>query len=80
MLVWHKKSNDMIEKITSVDDLEKCSISCDSLVAFHVKRGAQMSVLFYCILGIFSKHYNKWFILWDEDKVEVDNPQRILKW
>jgi hypothetical protein len=56
------KSTYMSEKISSVDGDDKCFVSCDSLVSFHVKRGTQKCIEFYCILGIFSKHYCKWFI------------------
>jgi hypothetical protein len=48
----------------------RCLISRDTLVKFRVKRGKKESVQFFRVLGIFSKHYNKWFIHWDSDQVE----------
>ena len=40
------------------------------MVKFRVKRGKKESVQFFRVLGIFSKHHNKWFIHWDSDQVE----------
>lgn len=49
------------------------------MVTFHFKRRTEERVEFYHILGIFSKHCNKWFIHWDEDKVEPDVSSKMAK-
>jgi hypothetical protein len=40
-----------------------------SLITLKAKRGKRESVEYYRVLAIFSKHYNEWFLHWDEEKV-----------
>jgi hypothetical protein len=44
-------------------------IQRNSLITLNAKRGKTVSVEYYRVLGIFSKHYNKWYLHWDEEKV-----------
>jgi hypothetical protein len=57
----------------------RCLISRDTLVKFRVKRGKKESVECFRVLGIFSKHYNKWFIHWDSDQVEYQPNSKKFK-
>ncbi len=34
---------------------------------------------YYRVLAFFSKHYNKWFLHWDEDKVLFDKSSKKFK-
>ena len=43
-------------------------IERDGLIKMRCQRGKSVSIEFYRVLAIFSKHYNKWFIDWDSDK------------
>ena len=42
-------------------------IKRDTLVTYRVKRGKTESLEYYRVLAIFSKHYNKWFLHWDDE-------------
>ena len=49
-------------------------IERDTLIKLSVKKGGQVMVRNYRVLGIFSKHYNKWFPEFEEKQV-VFSPQ-----
>ena len=36
-------------------------------MSYRVKRGKTESLEYYHVLAIFSKHYNKWFLHWDDE-------------
>jgi hypothetical protein len=44
-----------------------------------VKRGNTTTVEYYRVLALFSKHYNKWFLHWDDDKVLFDKGWKSFK-
>ncbi|KAL9188604.1 hypothetical protein ACHAXT_006982 [Thalassiosira profunda] len=44
-------------------------IERDCIVTMKCKRGKSESVASYRVLAIFSKHYNKWYVHWDSDRV-----------
>ena len=50
-------------------------IERDTLIKLSVKKEGQTIVWNYRVLGIFSKHYNKWFVEFDTRKQVVFNPQ-----
>ena len=50
-------------------------IEQDTLIKLSVKKEGQTIVRNYRVLGIFSKHYNKWFVEFDTRKQVVFNPQ-----
>lgn len=54
-------------------------IQRDSLITVKAKRGKTESIEYYRVLGIFSKHYNKWYLHWDDDKVTYDNNSKQYK-
>ena len=58
------------------DEGKECQyfIERDTLIKLSVKKGGQMMVRNYRVLGIFSKHYNKWFPEFEEKQV-VFSPQ-----
>ena len=39
----------------------------DTLVTLNCQRGGTISVEYYRVLALFSKHYNKWFVHWDSN-------------
>ena len=49
-------------------------IERDTLIKLSVKKGGQTIIRNYRVLGIFSKHYNKWFVEFEQKQV-VFNPQ-----
>jgi hypothetical protein len=51
-------------------------ISRDSLVKLCVKVGNRVSIEYYQVLGLFSKHHNKWFLHWDDDKIEFKSASK----
>ena len=60
------KSGDGNEATEGSDDKY---IERDSLIKMKCERGkSSVSIEYYRVLAIFSKHYNKWFIDWDSDK------------
>jgi len=68
-----KKSRNSRELDTSLDDVERVSdqvyIARGTLVTMKYNRGKSVTTEHYRVLGIFSKHYNKWFVHWDSDRV-----------
>lgn len=55
----------------------------DSLITFKCIRGKSESIEYYRVLGIFSKHYNKWFLHWDSDSVlykKDSKKYKIMAW
>ena len=58
------------------DEGKECQyfIERDTLIKLSVKKGGQVMVRNYRVLGIFSKHYNKWFPEFEEKQV-VFSPQ-----
>ena len=50
-------------------------IERDTLIKLNVKKGGQVYSQYYRVLGIFSKHYNKWFVEFEIHKQVVFNPQ-----
>ena len=36
----------------------------DNLITLNCQRGGTISVDYYRVLALFSKHYNKWFVYW----------------
>ena len=58
------------------DEGKECQyfIERDTLIELSVKKGGQVMVRNYRVLGIFSKHYNKWFPEFEEKQV-VFSPQ-----
>jgi hypothetical protein len=44
-----------------------------------VTRGNTTTLEYYCGLALFSKHYNKWFLHWDENKVFFDKGSKKFK-
>jgi hypothetical protein len=58
---------------------EKTMIKRDTLVKFRATRGKNESIEYYRVLAIFSKHYNKWFIHWDSDRVEYIHNSKKYK-
>jgi hypothetical protein len=44
-------------------------IQRDRLIRLKAKCGKGKSIEYYRVLAIFSKHYNKWYLHWDEEKV-----------
>jgi len=52
-------------------------IERDTLIKLNVKKGGQVYSQYYRVLGIFSKHYNKWFVEFEKDKKVSFNPQGI---
>ena len=68
------------EKKKKEDDEDKgCHdfIERDTLIKLSVKKGGQTIVRNYRVLGIFSKHYNKWFFEFEQRQV-VFNPQSMI--
>ena len=63
----------------SREETDKCYISRDTLVKFHAKRGKRESIEYYRVIGIFSKHYIKWFLDWDFDKVLYKHDSKKYK-
>jgi hypothetical protein len=60
-----KKSNDNTVGDGNCNDRQM--IKRDTLVSYRVKRGQNESLEYYRVLAIFSKHYNKWFLHWDDE-------------
>ncbi len=52
----------------AVDD-NTTYIQHDSLITLSVTRGKTTTLEHYRVLAIFSKHYNKWLVHWDQDSV-----------
>jgi len=52
----------------------QCFIERDTLIKLKMKKGGQVMARNYRVLGIFSKHYNKWFPEFEEKQV-VFSPQ-----
>jgi len=64
-----KKKNDSQNDSASTD-ASGTYIERNSIVTMKCKQGRTESVESYRVLAIFSKHYNKWYIEWDSDRVE----------
>jgi len=58
---------------------DKVYIGRDTLVKMKCKRGKTVSSEYYRVLGIYSKHYNKWFVHWDGDRVEFKSELKYAK-
>jgi hypothetical protein len=54
-------------------------ISRDSLVTVHVTRGSNTTLEHYRVLALYSKHYNKWYLHWDDDKVKFERGSKKFK-
>jgi hypothetical protein len=54
-------------------------ISRDTLITLSVTQGNTTTLEYYRVLALFSKHYNKWFLHWDEDKVLFDKGSKKIK-
>jgi hypothetical protein len=54
-------------------------ISRDSLVTINVTRGTCTSLEHYRVLALYSKHYNKWYLHWDDDKVLFERESKKFK-
>ena len=52
-------------------------IERNTLIGLSVKKAGQTIVRNYRVLGIFSKHYNKWFVEFEQKQV-VFNPQSMI--
>ena len=52
-------------------------IERDTLIKLSVKKGGQTIVQNYRVIGIFSKHYNTWFVEFEQKQV-VFNPQSMI--
>ena len=48
-------------------------ISRDTLITLSVTQGNTTTLVHYRVFAIFSKHYNKWFLHWDQDEVLFEN-------
>jgi hypothetical protein len=44
-----------------------------------VTQGNTTTLEYYHVLALFSKHYNKWFLHWDEDKEFFDKGSKKFK-
>jgi hypothetical protein len=54
-------------------------IQRDSLITLSVTRGATTMLEHYPVLAIFSKHYTKWFVHWDQDSVVYQERSKKFK-
>ncbi len=54
----------------------KTFISRDILVKLCVKVGNRVSIEYYQVLGLFDKHHNKWFLPWDDDRIEFKSASK----
>ena len=54
-------------------------IKRDTLIKLNVKKGEQTIVRNYRVLGIFSKHYNKWFVEFEQKQVVFDPQSKTWK-
>jgi hypothetical protein len=57
----------------------------DTIITFDaVNRDKAVSVEYYCVLGLYNKHYNKWYmevadkVLWDHNKPKEMKAWRIM--
>lgn len=66
---WFNAKNPSLKSSDYIDGDGVQFIQRDSLITVKAKRGKTESIEYYRVLGIFSKHYNKWYLHWDEDKV-----------
>jgi hypothetical protein len=48
-------------------------------VTVHVTRGSNTTLEHYCVLALYSKHYNKWYLHWDDDKVKFERGSKKFK-
>jgi hypothetical protein len=54
-------------------------IQRDSLITLSVTRGKTTTLEHYHVLAIFSKHYNKWLVHWDQDSVVYQEGSKKFK-
>jgi hypothetical protein len=54
-------------------------IGRDTLVRFRVKRGSTETIEYFRVLGLFSKHYGKWHLHWDDGEVEFNGESKKYK-
>ncbi len=54
-------------------------IQCDSVIMLSVTRGKTTTLEHYRVLAIFSKHYNKWLVHWDQDSVVYQEGSKKFK-
>ena len=54
-------------------------IGRDTLVKVKCKRGRVVTVEWFCVLCLFSKHYNKWYVHWENDRVPFTQDSKHYK-
>jgi hypothetical protein len=62
----------------AVDDNTKY-IQHDSLIRLSMTRGKTTTLEHFRVLAIFSKHYNKWLVHWDQDSVVYQEGSKNFK-